>query len=159
MKKLIVVKCIVLVATLLLLSFPAWAISYTNPESLKDLGNAGDATIQQWLIGIFGNNAAFGSTPALKVDSPGNISNIPVLANDYVVLHWGGSGGGVFEAFQITSNGSFTVPTSLTGGGLSSYAIYGPTPPSSSPVPEPGTMILVGSGLIGLWTFRKKFKK
>lgn len=30
--------------------------------------------------------------------------------------------------------------------------------PSTGPVPEPSTMLLLGSGLIGLWRLRRKFK-
>jgi hypothetical protein len=38
-------------------------------------------------------------------------------------------------------------------------AVFSPETPANTPVPEATTMLLLGPGLIGLWGFRKKFKK
>jgi hypothetical protein len=42
---------------------------------------------------------------------------------------------------------------------LPSVALPQATSSSFATVPEPSTMLLLGSGLLGLWAFRKKFKK
>jgi|GEM_PF-4990740 len=53
------------------------------------------------------------------------------------------------------------IPLVLIGGGPpgSSPIPPGPGPIPPIPVPEPTTMFLLGPGLVGLWGFRKKFKK
>jgi len=48
------------------------------------------------------------------------------------------------------------VPPPDPGAGPVPPPVPGPAP---APVPEPTTMLLLGCGLVGLWGFRKKFKK
>ncbi len=56
----------------------------------------------------------------------------------------------------IQSN-SLVMPTSSLGGSFDP-AMFGPNFEYNT-VPEPTTMILLGSGLLGLWGFRRKFRK
>ena len=60
---------------------------------------------------------------------------------------------------ETLSRVSFNSPaTTSNGGQIGGGDIIGG--PESSPVPEPATLILLGSGLVGLAGFgRKKFKK
>ncbi len=56
--------------------------------------------------------------------------------------------------------GDWTYPEGKQISHLSVYGRIGGTPPGETPVPEPGTMMLLGIGLIGMaGVGRKKFKK
>jgi len=179
-------RVMIMVLALVLLSFQAWATP-TELASVPfgDVGNAGDGTIQAWLIAVIGNynvthdpdlpTGSVGATPDVKVnqgDSPplgypsfgdDTVSiTLPGNLNDYLVLHWGGSGGGTLQAFDLTTipevSDTFNAPGQNS---LSFYSFYGDgNGDGQTPIPEPATMLLLGSGLIGLAGYgRKKLLK
>lgn len=157
-------------AAVLLLSLCASATPITlNGGVPPQPASAGDAAIQAWLIqsitdyntahGTNLSTASVGAHPDVKVNQgdtppPGYPSfgantltiTLPANLNQYLVLHWGGQSGGVYQAFDLTTipetSDTFTAPGQ---NGLSFYSFYG----TVEPVPEPGTLALLGSGLVG----------
>jgi hypothetical protein len=176
-------KVMVMIISFVLFSFRAWATPIELASvPFSDLGDAGDGTVQAWLIATIQSyntahgtdlpTAPVGAHPDIKVNTgdsapPGYPSfgsntlsiTLPGNLNDYLVFHWGGPGGGTFQAFDLTTtpeaSDTFTAPDKY---GLSFYSFYGEG--DSASVPEPATMLLLGSGLLGLAAYgRKKFFK
>ena len=169
-------RMVMIVSMVVLFSCPVWATPITLVGSDdRAPSNSGESTINTWLNNIIsdynkdnhtslptnvttdfrvnsGSSApsgypSFGSN-TLTLDIPANYA--------YLVVHWGGSGGGTYQAYYLTgTTGSITLTNSKYG--LSWYEFYGPS--NSTSTPEPATMILLGSGLAGVVVYRKKFQK
>jgi hypothetical protein len=136
-------------------------------------GNSGQGTIQTWLAGlvtaydtahptahlpapgdeVFRVNHSGGSPSA----PPAGYSTFPTFGSgvlsitlpmgdfDYVALHWGGSGGGVYQAYYVGDDRSGSLEFSAPGdNGLSWYDTFGPI----AAVPEPTTLFSAAMVLV-----------
>jgi hypothetical protein len=163
-----------------------WSITDADDGSPA---NAGDKTVAAWLGGVvndynqdhFGagllapgsllyklnsDGTSVGGPPPGPGEYPcfgaGTLSiTLPVDDYLYLVLHWGGKGGGVWQAFYLgdASPGDEGTYTFDAPGkhGLSSYSYFAnPEPPR---VPDAGpTLVLLGLALCGVWMMRRKLK-
>ncbi len=138
-------------------------------------GNQGQGTIESWLSGIIttynGVNEPDLPAPGSQVfrvnktggspdTPPPAYSSFPVFGEDklsievptsgfnYIVLHWGGQGGGTTEAFYIGDETNPLVFGAPGKNGLSSYSLFGTR--TTTVVPEPSTYIAGGLALVPL---------
>jgi len=63
------------------------------------------------------------------------------------------------ELFQAGSNEIYILAEDHAGWGGLGHPVFKTTQADSNPIPEPSTYLLLGSGIIGLAWFRRKFRK
>ena len=139
----------------------------------SQLGSFGDSTVFSWLTtDAAAFNTASGTaypvptanpdgTPLTKVNTPlgGSSVTLTVPSQEYVVLHWGGQGGGWAQAFYNPGadiDYTFNAPPGGAPlvGGISFYSSYGP---GGGSVPDGGaSILLLGAAMGGLVLMRRK---
>lgn len=145
-------------------SIPYYIESLTSTETKYDeaawlvnqamKGNISMVTAQAaiWEIMFNGNGYTYTMTSDSKGDTALYISNLVAQAenpNNYGKLDLTG--------FYIATNPGTSLSGSF-GKGFQDYLFFDPDP-TPAPVPEPASLILIGSGLLGLAGFRKKLNK
>ena len=151
-------KMLVMVAALVLFSLNAWASAiFVDEITHTVLGNPGEPNLTPWLNTAIDNYVGPPSLPGGPVYESSrtnyeieDLGTIHIDSTGYVVLHWGGTGGGIYQAYYVNGSADFDQPSGY--GALSFVAEY-------KQVPIPGAGLLLGSGIVGLVGVRRKMKK
>jgi len=153
------------------LPLPSWMVF--TPEAVPVGGPQISLTLTEVLAGTFPNSPncdPFGVVAAGQTCTPAgsafNLQNQTTTSSSATFTILGNAVDGVpadTAPFQIIFTGQFTVPYQvllqalLTNGGTGNYSgSYSVSFSTISGVPEPGTLSLIGAGLIGLGFIRRK---
>jgi len=134
----------------------------TASNSSVNVINGGPLSGVYWLMGVTGGSGTGSATLGTSTTFAGNI-----IALDSITLTTTAK---ILCGRAIALNAAVTMDTNTIsnnntaedfGSGRPDFDSYGFSGGSNgaTPVPEPGTMLLLGSGLAGLTALRKRFKK
>lgn len=154
----------------------AWTVQ-ADPILLNTLplpgsqpASQGQQAVADWLDGLLGPGDQIGAAAAVSVDKGGSApSGFPAFGNgknpillptggyDFLVLHWGGPGGGKDYAFDLRNcptSSDWTFSNPVGSNGLSSYRYYNPRQPVSTP--DSGSVALLMAFTLGGLSFVRR---